>query len=148
MSIHHPEGLIAASQPLPMSAEDVFAALREHRVVAQRNRAAYHEEVHEMQTLCKQLHGVELRITGRIHGRNGTAVYSDDPQSVVEDLPVRVGSARVETYEGHYGKEQDNLPFIELVARTIETNEMVCARLGVNDAGVTAELIQTQPIES
>jgi hypothetical protein len=125
--------------------EAIFSAIAAVRGEAQAQREAYLESVREMQELCGQIRGVELLITGRLHGRGGTVVYRDDPLSVVEQLHVRVGSAQVNTYEGQGGLITKHLPFIAMTALTVEGNELICANLGIDEFGVSAEIVNTVP---
>ena len=127
---------------------EVFDAIAALRRGAQAHREAYLQSVGEMNELCKQLRGVEVLITGRLHGIGGTTVNGDSPNSQVERLHVRIGSARVDTYEGHGELITRNTPFIDLTAWTVEANELVCARLGVGDFGVVAEVIESAPIQA
>lgn len=127
---------------------EVFDAIAAVRAEAQVRRAAYHESLDEMTELCERLEGVELLITGRLHGRGGTTVYKDDPKSQVERLHVRIGSARVNDYEGHGGLITQHTPYVDITAWTVEANELVCASLGVGDSGVTAEVVESQPVQA
>jgi hypothetical protein len=133
----------------PVEVFDAIAALRRG---AQAQREAYQESVREMDELCKELRGVEVFITGLLYGRSGTAVYRDDPASQVERLHVRIGSARVDTYEGHGSLITQNTPFIDITAWTVVGNELdsdlVCARLGVGEFGVTAEIVESRPVQA
>lgn len=123
---------------------DTIAALR---LGARAQRVAYRESVREMGELCKQLSGVELLITGRLEGRGGTRVCGDDPMSQVERLHVRIGDAIVETYEGDGQQVTRNLPYITLTAWTVVTNELIVANLGIGDLGVSAEIVESAPVQ-
>lgn len=127
---------------------EVFDAIAAERKDAKAQREAYQKSVEGMGELCRQLRGVELLITGRLHGRGGTAVSPDDPKSQVERLHVRIGSAKVDTYEGHGDLLSQHTPFIDITAWTVEASELVCARLGVDNFGVTAEILESQPAQA
>ncbi len=126
---------------------EVFNALATARHGAMRHREAYLSSVHEMNELCKSLRGVEVLLSGRIHGMGGTTVYAEDPRSQVERLHVRIGSAQVDTYEGYGELVTRNTPFIQLTAWTVEQNELIVARLGVGDFGVEAEIVESSPVQ-
>jgi hypothetical protein len=127
---------------------EVFDAIAAVRKVAKAQRAAYNESVQTMSELCSQLRGVDLLISGQIHGRGGTTVDKNDPRSKVDKLLVRVGSARVDTYEGHGDLITKNTPFIELTTWTVDADELICARLGVGEFGVTAEVVESAPVQA
>lgn len=126
---------------------EVFNAIAALRLGARAQRAAYRESVREMGELCEQLRGVELLITGRLVGRGGTRVCGDDPMSQVERLHVRIGDARVETYEGDGQQVTHNLPYVTLTAWTVVTNELTVANLGIGDLGVSAEIAESAPVQ-
>jgi hypothetical protein len=126
---------------------EVFVGIAGLRDQAKRHRAAYQETVKDMDQLCQQLRGVELLITGRVRGRNGTSLYRDDPRSQVERLHVRVGTARIETFESYGNLIARELPFINFFAWTIEGNESISAWLGFDDFGVTAEVVMIDLVQ-
>lgn len=127
---------------------EVFDAIAALRVGAQAQRAAYRESIQGMNELCGQLRGVEVFLSGRLEGRGGTRVYRDDPNSVADRLHVRIGFARVETYEGDGGLITHNLPYINLTAWSVEANELVVAKLGIGEFGVSAELVESSPVQT
>jgi hypothetical protein len=100
-----------------------------------------------MRQLCKDLSDVELKISGRLHGRSNSAIYRDDPNSLVEGLHIRIQSARVVIYEGQGEHLTQHLPFIDINGKTIETGETINAWLGVGSFGVEAEVVETRSIE-
>ena len=127
---------------------EVFDAIAAIRAGAKTQRAAYQESMLKMNEVCKQLRGVEVLLTGQLHGRGGTRVYADDPSSKAERLHVRIGSVRIEDSEAIGEGVTRHLPFIDLTAWTIEGNELICARLGVGEFGVSAELIESSPVQT
>jgi len=127
---------------------EVFNAIAALRVGAQAQRAAYQESVRGMNELCKNLRGVEVFLSGRIEGRGGVRVYHDDPNSVAERLHVRIGAARIETYEGDGEFITQSLPYINLTAWTVEANELIVANLGIGEYGASAELVESRPVQA
>lgn len=117
----------------------VFESIATLRTTAQDEKAVYEGTLGLLKEQCEQLKGVELLVTGRLHGRGGTIVYKDDPKSWVENMLVEVTSASVNTYEGHGGLVAQHQPFIEFYGRSVEGDEMVGAWIGVGEFGVTVE---------
>lgn len=114
------------------------------RAKAQAERAVYNNTLAELNEQCKQLRGIELVITGRLQGRGNVVVYSNDPRSLVEDLPIEITSASVNAGENHGGLVARHVPFIEFQGRTIEDDEHVSGWLGVGEFGVTAVVPEDQ----
>ena len=116
----------------------VFEEITNARRIASREYATYLRTIDRLTALCEGLKGVELLITGRLHGRGGTRVYEDDPRSLVENLLIEVSSARVNTYGVSGGSLPGDRPFIELVGWT-EDRDLLVAWLDVEKFGVTAK---------
>lgn len=132
------------SQPEVDRVASVFGNIATLRATAQSEKAVYDGTIGLLREQCEQLKGVELLVTGRLHGRGGTRVYKDDPQSWVENMLVEVTSASVNTYEGHGGLVAQHQPFIEFYGRSVEGDELVGAWIGVGEFGVTVEDPNTQ----
>ncbi len=130
------------SVPEPERLVGVFNEIATLRSKAQEERDTYHSTLAALNEQCIELRGVELLITGHLHGRGGVKVYDKDPQSLVEKLHIEVTSASVNSYEGYGGHLAQYLPFIEFQGRTIEEDEQVGAWLGVDKFGVTAEFVE------
>jgi hypothetical protein len=122
---------------------EVFTSIADTRETAQQRRAAYLESITTMGALCKQLRGVEVLLSGRIEGRSGARVRQDSPEATVDKLHVRIGDAKVETYESHGSHMDRFVPYISINAWSVEAGELICAQLGVGDFGVSVELIET-----
>ena len=134
-------------KPTEQDTLELFRSMAAVRSEAQARRLAYHESLTDLWELSKGLKNVELKITGRLHGRGNTTVYRDDPKSLVEGLHIRVISATVNTYEGHGEFIARHLPFIDIYGKIIEADETISAWLGVGDFGVNAEVIESHSVE-
>jgi hypothetical protein len=144
MNTNHPP----AENPEPQKLAEVFESLSTLRGTAQEERADYLRTVRAMGEECVKLRDAVLDISGTLHGRGGTTVYSGEPGAQVEGLLVRVGSARVVTHEGIIGFPKEHLPVVDITAWTLENDEMVCAWLGNGEYGVTAALLETRPVQT
>lgn len=126
---------------------ELFRSLAIVRGKAQTERLAYFESLGAMRQLCKDLSGVELKITGRLHARSNMATRYNDSNSLVEGLHIQIQTARVVVYEGMGEYLTQHLPFIDINGKTIETGETIGAWLGVGNFGVEAEVVGTRSVE-
>lgn len=110
-------------------------------------RSAYQQTIADLHEQCTELRGVELSITGRLHGRGNTLIYKDNPRAWVSDIVVEVISASVCINEGHGELVAQHVPFIEVYGRTVEDSESISAWLGVGEFGVTAKVVEAQTVQ-
>lgn len=126
-------------QSEPDRVAQVFGEISTLRATALAQKETYRDTLRLLGEQCELLKGVELLITGRLQGRNGTRVRKDDPMSRVVNMLVEVSSARVRSHEGEGGLVDQYVPFIEFTGWTIDDREMVVAWIGAGELGVSVE---------
>jgi hypothetical protein len=132
---------------------EVLLSLAAFSSEAQARRLRYVESLDAMQKLAERLLNVELKITGtiRVHDDDGPlspgfAYHEPYTYKNVENLSVMVRLARVVDHDTELPGQ--NLPYIHIVGRKVDTSEFVGIDLGVIENFVQAEVVEPQTAQA
>jgi hypothetical protein len=91
--------------------------------VARNYRKLYQEKVQELSEYAQTLEDTHMSITGILRSRGGATMNRDDPRAQVTNLQVLIAAAGAYNFEAYV--QPEHLPCIEIVAFTVEDNELV-----------------------
>lgn len=106
---------------------EILAQVAVHQASAQQKQEAFHNALRDFDSVAVELKDKEVLMSGRLEGRGGTVVWSDDPRSEVADMPVRITGVRVNSGESYH---PPRAPYIDLMGRTLDdADELITANL-------------------
>lgn len=93
-------------------------------ITGRRRRAAYKKSLGELATAAEWLKGKQGLISGRIHGKRGSDMYTDNSSAQISRLHIAIEDAQLYTREGGDVQDED-LPCLALTVHPVEDKSQV-----------------------